>query len=332
MNDRRESDRRETADRRVYRPSIAERIVWSSQSLRSADMQVLLALASCGDWETGQRCHPSVLTIVARSGLSRATVTRALASLRDKTQPGGPWIVMTAWRRRHATTYDICLNRLATHPPKERQIPMTTHLLDPVALKAHDPVKLEAQNEPLTELEAQNEPQGAELEAQNEPPTSLPDLYLEERTHTPRAREVLTAHDEPPTSVADLPLIGQPPPPRCAHPHAHAWCEGRVHVPRDLHFELLDRLGSFPGETRAEKAGRLIAFYAADQAQLHTATSIEDPYTYWKTAFKAWIARPAHVRERRSGSECRHTPACETRTEHLTRTLADIQADRRKFG
>jgi hypothetical protein len=254
-----------------------------------------------------------VQTIVARSGLSRATVTRALARLRNLQQPGGPWIVVTNWRRRHATTYDLCLDRLATHPPKARQIDLVTTVVDEPELEAHGDPELEAQNEPSTELEAQNEPSTPELEAQNEPPISLKERTY---THTLRAREDAST----PTADADLPLLGQPPLPRCAHPNSHAWCDGRVHVPRALHFEFLDRLGAVPGETRAEKAGRLVAFYAADQAQLAPATSVPNPFAYWNAAFTAWIAQPpsaslsrraladAETVLRRQGY-CRHVPA-----------------------
>jgi hypothetical protein len=241
------------------------------------EVKVLLALASCGDFETGRNCHPSVETIAARAGVSRASVTRTLAALRD-----AGWIVVRAWRRRHATRYDICVDRFATRQPSAQQAALMV-----------DPEKLEAQFEPSTyergkleeTLEAQFEPSTYEkrkLEAQFEPPTST---KKEERTHTPRARE---AREDP---TPELALLGETPPPRCAHPHAHAWCDGRVHVPRALHFEFLDRLGTRPGETPAAKAGRLIAFYAADQTRLPASQSVADSFNYWKAAFTAWIAR-----------------------------------------
>lgn len=307
----------------TYRPSIAERIAWTT-ALRPADAKVLQALASAGDWETGRRCHPAVRTIVARSRVSRATVTRTLARLRNPHQPGGPWIVMTAWRRRHATTYDICVDRLATHPPKERQVPMETALLATSELKAH--------NEPSIELEAQNEPQATELEAQNEPPISLPDL-ISLRTHTPRAREA-----DAPTPDPDLPLFGVVPPPRCAHPHAHAWCEGRVHVPRNLHFEFLDRLGTQPGETPTAKAGRLIAFYADTMAHLAPEASIDDPFAFWNAAYKAWVGTGARRRgasKRRIGlpgaTVCPHDPPCTGSTRAcIERELAEARAARQR--
>jgi DnaA N-terminal domain len=271
----------------AYRPSIAERIAWTSGQLQSAEAKVLVALWSCGDFETGRNCRPYISTLVARSGLSRATVTRTLARLRNTKRPGGPWIV-GSHRHRRATTYDLCTERLATAPPKEQQMSIRA-VLEPPGLEAHF--------EPQKDLEAHFEPQDPDLEAQNEPPTSDPDLDLQ-RTTTTRAREgdqnVEAQHE--PQADADLPLIGRPSLPRCAHPHAHAWCEGRVHVPRDLHFEFLDDLlGTLPGESRIAKAGRLIAFYAATMAALPATVSVGagEAYRFWKSAFNAWVRAEA---------------------------------------
>lgn len=261
----------------TYRPSIAERIAWTSGQLGAATVKVLVALWSCGDYETGRNCQMYLSTLVKRSGVSLATVKRVLRDLKLPTQPGGPWIIASR-RHRHATRYDIVIDRLATAPPKEQQMTMQTL----AAL-----TRFEAQIEPQIPLEAQNEPLGTKSEAQIEPPTSDPDLVPEERTHTPRARE------------ETLPLVGQTPPPRCAHPHAHAWCEGRVHVPRDLHFEFLDRLDTRPGESAAAKAGRLVAFYADTMAQLPATEAVGDPYKFWKVKFAAWVqveaSRPSIV-------------------------------------
>lgn len=258
----------------TYRPSIAERIAWTT-ALSPSDAKVLQALASCGDWETGQRCYPRLKTIAARAGLSIATVTRRLRRLEDPTHDDGPWIVATVRRHRHSTTYDLQLDRLATCPPKEQQTTMTTVL---------DPPRSDAQNEQQTRSVAQNEQQPPGSVAQNEQPTSDPDLDLL-RTTTTRARE---------DAAARLPLLGRPAPRRCAHPHAHAWCEGRVHVPKDLHFEFLAQLGTRPGESPVAKVGRLIAFYAATMMALPaTQTIAVDGYTFWKGAFKAWVIAEA---------------------------------------
>jgi len=297
---------------------------------------VLVALWSCGDFETGRNCRPYVRTIVARSGLSRATVTRTLASLRDATQPGGAWIRPTRTHHRQATTYDIQIDRLAPRPPKEQQMTVRTVLDSPRSdTRSDDPV--EAHNEPQGGVEAHIEPQDPILEAQNEPPTSDQDLVPEERTHTPRAREAET------TLAPELPLLGSVPPTKCAHPHAHAWCEGRVHVPRILHFEFLDRLDTRPGESPAQKAGRLVAFYAANQAHLSPEAAIANPFAYWNAAFAAWVAhetvpkvhapaqrRPDGIPSRRG---CGHDTECATRQAHIDRTIADGRAEReRKSG
>lgn len=66
-----------------------------------------------------------------------------------------------------------------------------------------------------------------------------------------------------------------------------------MHVPRDLHFEFLDRLDTRPGESRGAKAGRLIAFYADTMARLPATTAVGDAYQFWKTAFGSWVARSA---------------------------------------
>jgi len=256
----------------TYTPSIAERIAWTSGRLWSAGTKVLLALASCGDWNTGQRCHPSVETIVTRSGLSRATVTRTLKRLRDE-----GWIIRRTWRRRHATTYDICVDRLATGPLKAQQVNMTI-----------TPPELEAQNEPSMKLEAQNEPQPPKLEAQNEPPISLSGSDLHVHTDT-RAREDAATQPEL------APLVGSVPWKRCLHPHAHGWC-GRVCVPKGLHFELLDKLDTQPGESRSAKVGRLVAWYAATMHAIPPEQPIgEAPYPFWRAAFAQWVAPAAAV-------------------------------------
>lgn len=188
--------------------------------------------------------------------------------------------------------------------------------------------RFEDQNDLQPPFEDQNDPQTRRSEDHFDPPTSDPDLYLEERTDTPRARE--DSHSSP-----DLPLVGVVPPVKCAHPHAHAWCDGRVHVPRPLHFEFLDRLDTRPGETRDAKAGRLVKFYADTMAAIPATQAIaEDAYKFWRTAFAAACAAPSpkpetterapklHWREldeaKRIRSQvygtCPHDPRCESYT------------------
>jgi hypothetical protein len=259
------------------RPSIADRIGWSRE-LGSTEARVLVALASCGDYDTGRRCYPKLATIAERARVSMSTVTRTLRSLKDPAQPGGPWIVATAKRHRHSTTYDVCVDRLPTGPPaRAQQLPI------PV-----DRVNSDGQNDHQNKSDGQNDHQERRSDGQNDQPTYVQDLYP--YTHTTRAgartRADGNADGDP---LVSLPLIVGPAPARCAHPHAHAWCEGRVHVPRNLHFEFFDRLGTRPGESAAAKAGRLIAFYAATMAATSPAANIGDPYRFWKTKYSAWV-------------------------------------------
>lgn len=93
----------------TYRLSIVERIA-ATTGLRPSAKQVLLALARSAHFETGMNAHPSLETLVLRTGLSRATVARCLVSLE-----ADEWIVATSRRHRHATNYAIVLDRLATN-------------------------------------------------------------------------------------------------------------------------------------------------------------------------------------------------------------------------
>lgn len=310
-------------------PSIALRITWTSPWLTAAETKVLQALASVGDWETGQQCYPKWETLVARSGLSRATIARTLARLENPRRPGGPLIVATVRRHRHSTTYDICADRFATGPPKEQQVSLSPLLVTP-----------DVESPPRSESHIETQETG--FESQSETPTSDPDLVPEERTHTPRAREA----DHKPESHIEtqtLPLVGQTPPTRCLHPHAHAWCEGRVHVPRDLHFEFLDKLGTLPGESPAAKAGRLIAFYASTMRHLSPAASIGDSYVFWKAAYAAWVEHGqvrAAVRRQREGVptaggriSCPHEEQCHSIRDCTQRIIAEARAEKaRKSG
>jgi hypothetical protein len=299
----------------TYTPSIAERITWSSGLLRSADTKVLAALASCGDWMTGRHCRAYLSTLVARSGLSQATVTRSLRRLE-----AGGWIVATIRRHRHATSYDINGDQLATRPPKEQQMPIP-----------HAPAapSVDAQNEQQGGSDAQYEQQDPDLMLKMSSQFSLT-RSISQRTHTARARE------DAPTQPELAPLVGAVPPARCDHPHAHAWCAGRVHVPRDLHFEFLDKLGTRAGEPPSVKAGRLVAFYADTMAHLPPEADIGDSYAFWKAAYHAWVTNGARRRgeSRRvdipCGSTCAHDPPCARRTDCIARTIREGRAARQQ--
>ena len=68
-----------------------------------------------------------------------------------------------------------------------------------------------------------------------------------------------------------------------------------MHVPRDLHFEFLDRLDTRPGETPSAKAGRLIAFYASTLAAIPATQPIgAEPYKFWRKAFTTFAVTPPH--------------------------------------
>jgi hypothetical protein len=301
------------------KPSIVLRITWTSPWLTSAETKVLIALASAGDWETGQHCYPKWETLVARSRLSRATVARTLARLENPRRPGGALIVATSRAHRHSTTYDICADRLATGPPKEQQVSLSPLLAVP---------GIESHGETQIRSESHNETQETEFESQNETPTSTPDLDQQVRTDTHRAREA-DHKSESQNETQTLPLVGQTPPARCAHPNKHAWCEGRVHVPRDLHFEFLDKLGTQPGESPTAKVGRLIAFYAATMRHLSPEANIGNSYAFWNGAYNLWVS---HTRERAAAADAlaEQLHNRERITERIARIVAEGRAAREK--
>ena len=282
----------------TYRPSIAERIAWTSARLSSPDAKVLLALAACGDWETGENCYPTLSTLVSRSGLSLSTITRSLRRLKDPAQPGGPWIVASKRRHRHSTTYDICVKRLEQRALKEQQTSM--HIEPAELFDGHndhqaspDYVKFDGQNDHQNKSDGQNDHQDPRSDGQNDHPISSSDLPV--RTHSTRARDGRSDRIHEP-EPGDLALVGATPPPRCAHPHAHAWC-GRKCVPKILHFEFLDAIGGPLNEPRVEKAGRLVAFYAATIAAIPPTDPIgEEPFKFWRARFAAAFTSPPAAR------------------------------------
>lgn len=95
----------------TYRPSIAERIAWTSGFTTSSDSRVLIALASFAHFDTGANAHPSIETLQARvPDLGKRTVERCLVRLEVE-----GWIVGTHAHRR-PTNYRIVIDRLATSP------------------------------------------------------------------------------------------------------------------------------------------------------------------------------------------------------------------------
>jgi hypothetical protein len=56
-----------------------------------------------------------------------------------------------------------------------------------------------------------------------------------------------------------------------------------------LHFEFLEKLNTLPGESPTQKAGRLVAFYAATMAALPATQAVGNAYAFWNAAYDAWV-------------------------------------------
>jgi hypothetical protein len=319
----------------TYEPSIAERILWTSGQLSGAEVKVLMALSACGEYGTGRNCVASLEDLIALSGVSYGTVKRALRRLKDPSHPQGPWVVAVAYLPAKGTRYDICLDRLATRAPQDQQMTLSSLQaggIKMIHMDQNDP----DQNDPDQNDPDQNDPGSPAKHPPTSDPTSIPraravrtyvDPSEKEEEHTvcdrARARATLpeTGTDPHPDTL-DLPLIGALPPPPCAHPYAHAWCGGRVHVPRILHLEFLDRLDTRPGESREAKTKRLEQFYGDTLAAIPTTQVIAvDAFQFWRRAFAA-ACRAAE-------------PAARTPLRVQRPTPGDINADyvrRRRSG
>ena len=93
-----------------YVASVAERITWSTGFHLPVDQLVLGKLSTFGNFMTGTGCRPSVQKLAARAGMNKRNVHYVLRRLE-----ADGWVKATR-RHRHPTTYDINLDRLATHP------------------------------------------------------------------------------------------------------------------------------------------------------------------------------------------------------------------------
>jgi hypothetical protein len=279
------------------------------------------ALATFAD-DDGYKIWPSVPYVAWLTKQSERTVQNHLAALRKLE-------ILVEHRpatQHRPTEYRMDLTKLPTRP----------------AFRLPE-VQLVAPLDPSPGV--QPPPRGATSDARGATAVA-PDPSLDPKTvQTHTARATPEVQRVAPLDEPALPLIGETPAPRCAHPNRHAWCEGRIHVPRDLHFEFLDQLGTRPRETPAAKAGRLIAFYARTMQYLKGEVSIVDKYAFWKAAFAAWVRdageRAAVQRQRAGvpqhegirGSVCTHEPQCETYRACIDRTIADGRAEReRKSG
>lgn len=107
------------------------------------------------------------------------------------------------------------------------------------------------------------------------------------RTTTTTTRTT-TAREAPP---ATPPPAESPPP---IHPW-HAWCAGRVHVPKSQHAEFLRRLGRRPGETDADLEARAFACYAAELATIPAdqAIAVKSEFDFWRPRFAAMLTAAA---------------------------------------
>jgi hypothetical protein len=127
--------------------------------------------------------------------------------------------------------------------------------------------------------------------------------HVQERTHT---RDAGAATELPPVLTAVEPV---------QHPW-HAWCAGRVHVPKALHAELLRTHPRQTRETDADVESWLIAFYATTCAALPSDQPIPpNEYTFWRRAYAAartppvrapttddvWTRAAAYAEDRRVG-------------------------------
>jgi hypothetical protein len=128
------------------------------------------------------------------------------------------------------------------------------------------------------------------------------------------------------------PGAAEPPPsPRPPHPW-HAWCDGRVHVPRKLHEEFVAKLRLPDAE--------LFAIYRAENAALVPTAPIldKDEYAFWRQRFAQRFARDnrAPPSPATPAPWCQeHDPPCTRWTEHRDRVLTDARAERardRKSG
>lgn len=154
--------------------------------LRPVDRQVLKALATFTDFETGKNAHPKIKSLVARARLPKRTVERSLQHLR-----ADGWTVARPWHR-HATTYDIVLDRLVAASPElegSRTAPVvrpplaTLFLRAKVAVKdflraklADKPKSVRQSGAPITYREDLNREGVRTTRAREAPSPSLPGL------------------------------------------------------------------------------------------------------------------------------------------------------------
>jgi len=89
--------------------SVPERITWTAGFHNGVDKHVLGVLSTFANFKTGKGARMSIPALAMRAGMERRRVERALQRL-----TAGRW-VFPHKRHRHATNWDINLDRLATN-------------------------------------------------------------------------------------------------------------------------------------------------------------------------------------------------------------------------
>lgn len=145
--------------------------------------------------------------------------------------------------------------------------------------------------------------------------TTARDVHTFKEVHTPAAPQ-----DGPPERVAPAPR---------RHPW-HAWCGRVVCVPQDLHDDW---------RRKGHEAAWLFAFYARREAAIAVDEKIlVNDFTFWRTAFKAELARVT-PKSRAPGlgppgfdTPCPHQPTCDDPAACIDRTMAEWQPKKEQSG
>jgi len=128
------------------------------------------------------------------------------------------------------------------------------------------------------------------------------------------------------------------PPPCRWFGRSHAWCDGRVHVPMELHHELVRKVGASVTATEADTMLR--AFYARECAAVPPEALIgENDFVFWRRRFTAAFGTPATApraptpppRRPTFGAgnvACPHDPMCRTIGDCSERIVREARAAR----
>ncbi len=162
-----------------------------------------------------------------------------------------------------------------------------------------------------------------------------------------RARDVHTYKKDLHTHMAlraDEMATEPEPRPTPVHPW-HAWCEGRVHVPKGLHADFLRWHGRRPGETDETVDAELVAFYARTCAELPAGQRTGNEFTFWNRAYANAFTpvadaragpvavNPSRARAPRdgiTGSNCPHEPRCARNADCFARIRTEAGDERQE--